>query len=608
MRVRVSPDRVTWSPWQEVLLSHDAPVPSGLATFAMTARFAQYAVTANQTGSSGTVELSFVDPGPTPRQNPRERFLALGVAAPPVVSRTSWGCPEGQNSPRWPRQATTVTHAIVHHTATPSAGRDWAAEVRSIWKWHSSSNGWGDVGYNFLIDPNGTIYEGRAGGAGTIGAHFSCMNANTVGVALIGTYSVEKPTAAARASLVRLLAWLAEQNAIDPKAVRYHASSQLQLSTISGHRDGNLAPHKCGGSTCPGDTVALDLPILRQDVANALQGKTGVDTIRPLFTAFSVTPTRAAPGSPVTIGATATDSGGSGLARLELWRAIETNGVRGAWTLLQTAAVSGNGPIARSFYDYPAAGNYWYGVHAVDRAGNVGVEPASPGPIRVQVSAVDTIRPQIHAFSVAASIVTSGSAASISFAASDGQSGIERVELFRAADAGGRPGAWYEISRRAFGGAQNASGAFSDWPAAGRWWYGLHVVDRAGNMTVEPWPPGPLMVEVRSLVDLTPPQFRLFDVAPAWLRSGQATYVSFDAIDAQSGLDRIELWRAADVNGRPGAWYEVSRRYFYGASAVNGSFEYRPPVGRWWFGVHAVDVKGNVAYEPAPGPRLVTVQ
>ncbi|HEX6159074.1 MAG TPA: N-acetylmuramoyl-L-alanine amidase, partial [Thermoanaerobaculia bacterium] len=256
IRVRVSADATTWTAWQDVAMSGDVPVPSGLVTFDAPARYAQYELVAPSAAAGArSVTLSFIDPGTAPPAEPRERFLALAVNAPQIVSRTAWGCPDRQTSPLWPPRSTTVTHAIVHHTATRSDATDWAAEVRSVWTWHTKSNGWGDIGYNYLVDPNGTIYEGRAGGPGIIGAHFSCMNHNTVGVALLGTYSTAKPTAAARAALVRLLAWLAEQNRIDPKAVTFHGSSGLQLSTISGHRDGNISPNKCGGTTCPGDTL-----------------------------------------------------------------------------------------------------------------------------------------------------------------------------------------------------------------------------------------------------------------------------------------------------------------------------------------------------------------
>src|SRR5579884_3939955 len=138
------------------------------------------------------------------------------------VTRTEWGCPDGESAPMWPPQYTVVTHAVVHHTAGSNDLTDWAAEVLNIWNFHTFSNGWGDIGYNFLIDPNGVIYEGRAGGSGAIGAHFSCRNTNTVGIALLGTFSTVPPTQAALTSLERLLSQLCQQNKIDPTAMVYH--------------------------------------------------------------------------------------------------------------------------------------------------------------------------------------------------------------------------------------------------------------------------------------------------------------------------------------------------------------------------------------------------
>ena len=183
------------------------------------------------------------------------------------VSRTDWGCPDGESAHLWPPAYTVVTHAVVHHTAGANDLVNWAAEVLNIWYFHTFTNGWGDIGYNFLIDPNGVIYEGRAGGNGAIGAHYSCRNTNTVGVALLGTFSNAPPTDAALASLDRLLADLCKLNAIDPTAIVYHNPSQLTLPTILGHRDGNPSTQTCTRTECPGDVLYSMLPMIRSDVA-----------------------------------------------------------------------------------------------------------------------------------------------------------------------------------------------------------------------------------------------------------------------------------------------------------------------------------------------------
>jgi hypothetical protein len=156
---------------------------------------------------------------------------------------------------------------VVHHTAGANSVPDWDAEVRSIWHLHTNINGWGDIGYNYLIDPNGVVYEGRAGGDGAIGAHFSCRNTNTVGIALLGTYSTATPTPAALESLESLLAELSVRNAIAPQAMILHVPTALLVPTIIGHRDGNPSTLTCSKTVCPGDVLHALLPSIRSAVA-----------------------------------------------------------------------------------------------------------------------------------------------------------------------------------------------------------------------------------------------------------------------------------------------------------------------------------------------------
>ena len=152
--------------------------------------------------------------------------IATTITKPAVVSRTSWGCPDGQGS-GWTPQYTTVTHLIVHHSATANTSSDWAATVRSIWNFHTNDRGWGDVGYNYLIDPNGVIYEGRAGGDNVIGAHFSCQNGGTMGVCMLGTFTSVSPTAAALSSLqavARVESGAARDRSARQRVSRRHAA------------------------------------------------------------------------------------------------------------------------------------------------------------------------------------------------------------------------------------------------------------------------------------------------------------------------------------------------------------------------------------------------
>jgi hypothetical protein len=209
-----------------------------------------------------------------------EAPIAATITKPAVVSRTSWGCPDGQGS-GWTPQYTTVTHLIVHHSATANTSSDWAETVRGIWNFHTNDRGWGDVGYNYLIDPNGVVYEGRAGGDNVIGAHFSCQNGGTMGVCMLGTFASVSPTAAALSSLKRLLAWKAEQRGIDPLGSAYHAGTRLTLPRVSGHRHGNPAvpDYACTTTSCPGDNLYGQLQAIRTDVANLISSGGGVPVV-----------------------------------------------------------------------------------------------------------------------------------------------------------------------------------------------------------------------------------------------------------------------------------------------------------------------------------------
>ena len=189
---------------------------------------------------------------------------AAAIEKPEVVSRAEWSCPDGQDSPGWTQQYANVTHIIIHHTATPNTDTDWAARVLSIWNYHTYDNGWGDVGYNYLIDPDGIIYEGRAGGDDVIGGHASGHNTGTMGVAFLGTFSDTEPTDAALDSAESLLAWKFSQNGISPlENSTDHAGSYY--ANIAGHRD-------LAATECPGEDLYLLLPTIRQNVYEIIQG------------------------------------------------------------------------------------------------------------------------------------------------------------------------------------------------------------------------------------------------------------------------------------------------------------------------------------------------
>lgn len=203
-----------------------------------------------------------------PPQNSQEPVLKTGAlcscAQPAFCDRNCW-CPNN-DCPKDPSPSPTQsTHIIVHHSAGANTSNDFSAVVAYYWDLHVNTNGWDDIGYNWLIDPNGVIYEGRGDGVG--GAHFSCMNGGTTGICLIGNFQNQAPKNAAIAQLKNLIAWEACDKNISPNQSSYHASSMLNLENISGHKDGNNASVGCPkGTACPGTELYLRLDSIRMSV------------------------------------------------------------------------------------------------------------------------------------------------------------------------------------------------------------------------------------------------------------------------------------------------------------------------------------------------------
>ena len=173
-------------------------------------------------------------------------------------SRSQWDCPDPPRTYSY----TDVSHLIVHHAAGSNTSSNWAAVVLSIWNFHVNTNGWADVGYNWLIDPNGVLYEGRGGGNNVIGAHFCGKNSRTMGVCMLGNLSTAEPTEAAMATLRKLLFWKSCDSNVNPVNQSIHSGSLI--NNISGHRDG------CA-TECPGNNMYPKLNELRLLVKASLE-------------------------------------------------------------------------------------------------------------------------------------------------------------------------------------------------------------------------------------------------------------------------------------------------------------------------------------------------
>lgn len=263
-QIRFSKDGQNWSEWQLVSPDDHAEQRAGrkISQLGMTDKTHRYFQVA-ATASPGQVECHFYNPGDSQAAVPEPdgdeiESRSCPCPLPANLTRVQW-CPAGNCPPNPDPTPTVTTHLIVHHSAGTNSSNDWAAVVRAIWDFHVNGNGWADIGYNWLIDPNGVIYTGR--GDGVLGAHFCAQNSATTGVCMLGDFTAITPTAAAVSSLQSLLAWKACDVGADPLGAGFHPPSGLNLPYISGHRDG------CN-TACPGDAFYPTLPAIRQGVAD----------------------------------------------------------------------------------------------------------------------------------------------------------------------------------------------------------------------------------------------------------------------------------------------------------------------------------------------------
>jgi hypothetical protein len=227
------------------------------------------------------LEVVAIDAGPDRAALPRRRVVnGSPPPQPEVITRHTWGADERMRKGH--PEFAPISKLVVHHTVTPNNDPDPAQTVRAIYAYHTRSNGWNDIGYNFLVDQQGRIYEGRfarpyrqgeaptgedESGRGVIGAHAKAVNPGTAGVAVLGDYSGGfAPPAPALDALVQLLAWKAARHDIDPQGsapFRAVDGSPRSFPNIAGHRD-------VGQTGCPGGRLYERLPEIRQRVADTI--------------------------------------------------------------------------------------------------------------------------------------------------------------------------------------------------------------------------------------------------------------------------------------------------------------------------------------------------
>ena len=224
--------------------------------------------------------------------------VTAAAAAPSIISRAAWGA-----SPQvcTPDVASRLVGVVVHHTAGSNnyASVDQAMQqIRNDQRYHIEGRGWCDIGYNFIVDKWGNIYEGRAnsGSQPVIGVHAGGFNTGTVGISMLGSYGTVDPPAATRESVARVVAWRLGQYHRDPIGTfvyhtlggensRFPAGTDVGLPVVFTHRD-------VAYTACPGEAGYAMLPWVRNRAR---------ELIRPTFLNPASSPSSAPQGATVTL-------------------------------------------------------------------------------------------------------------------------------------------------------------------------------------------------------------------------------------------------------------------------------------------------------------------
>ena len=284
-----------------------------------------------------------------------------------VTTRAEWGANASYMS--WDPEYARAGHVVVHHTAgtnSYSAGQS-ASIVRGIYYYHAVTLDWGDIGYNFLVDKFGTVFEGRSGsvaapaGKMSIGAHARGVNTGTMGISMMGDYSAVSPSDAQLSSVGKMAGWFLKRAGISDvtgwaglhvwTTERYQAGSTISMPRILGHRD-------VGYTTCPGNV-----------------GYSKLDAIRAIAKAQGAAPQEGGGSAPSTV---AQDHPGA----VALRSALGVNGWIGAATSGVQASTKGG--VFQRFehgvgYWSPATGAQFVGEPVLSAWGAYGYQTGSMG-------------------------------------------------------------------------------------------------------------------------------------------------------------------------------------------------------------------------------------
>jgi hypothetical protein len=260
--------------------------------------------------------------------------------------------------------------------------------VLGICRYHRNSNGWNDIGYNFLVDKYGTLYEGRAGGMDQpiVGAQAQGFNSQSTGIANIGTFEDVPQSSEALDAMARLIRWklplhsaptqgTVEVTSAGGASNRFGAGAVVTMNRISGHRDGNE-------TACPGSALYAQLPDLRARVGNqqplAPPSSGGGGVTR--FGTKIAAKTAAAPivyGAPAQIGGRLYAYGGNAVADVPV--ALQRQTAGGGFKTVIRGATDDSGNFSLSFQPSKRA------VVRVQYAGDAAHRPSLSKATTVQV-------------------------------------------------------------------------------------------------------------------------------------------------------------------------------------------------------------------------------
>lgn len=192
---------------------------------------------------------------------------------PGSVPQSLWR--SGLPDPIGTRVGLPTTHVVIHHSADANLELDdYTPVVKNIYTYHTQSNGWDDIGYNYLIAPNGVIYKGRDPKGNILqdevqGAHLCGKNENTMGICMIGTFNSVLPTRAAMKALYTLAGWKVQKDHINPFGSTEHGIGpvaanlpDMPLANICGHKEGCQQ----GYTECPGHLFHSTFKELRDSI------------------------------------------------------------------------------------------------------------------------------------------------------------------------------------------------------------------------------------------------------------------------------------------------------------------------------------------------------